>query len=496
MRVSDAVRPAASPGPPARATAPDLWILAVIVAVAAIVRFASLDAAGYWLDEAYSVIAVRGSLGDAWHAVVTTESTPPLYYLLGWGWAEVFGASELGLRSLSALCGVALVPVVWLAGRELLDRRAALVAAALVASSPLLVWYSQEARAYELLVLLCTVAFWQLARARRGAVGAAGWWALAAALALATHYVAIFPVLAEAALLLWWRRDRAAVVAVAAVGVVGAALIPVLVTQRGNALANESPDGPLKALAQLFKQFAVGYDLPWEVGLTVAALALALGAVVLLRFADRAARRGAGLAAAVGLASPVGLLLVALAGQDQLMSRYMLPALPLLLLVLAAGFAVRRAGRWGLVAAGALCAVGLGITTAVAVTPADHSREDWRGAANVLATSSLRPRAIVLFPPSGQPPLGLYVHGLAPPRPILILREVDLVDVTRGIDHRRDPPFALALAGNPAFRLVADRRTETAAVARYVAPVPSAITVISLLGVQAGGRQSSVLVQR
>jgi len=493
--VSDAVRPAPSE-PPARPSPPELWILAAIVVVAAIVRFASLDAAGYWLDEAYSVLAVRGSLGDAWHAVVTTESTPPLYYLLGWGWAEVFGASEVGLRSLSALCGVALVPVVWLAGRELVDRRVALVAAALTATSPLLVWYSQEARAYELMVLLCAVAFWQLARARRGAPRAVAWWAVAAALALATHYVAIFPVLAEAALLLWWRRDRATAVAVAAVGVVGAALVPLLVTQRGNALANESLDGPLKAIAQLFKQFAVGYDLPWEVGLTVAALALALVGVVLLRIAEPRAQRAAVLAAAVGVASPAGLLVVDLVGQNQLMSRYMLPALPLFLLVLAAGFGALRARRWGLVAAGALCIVGLGITTAVAVTPADRSREDWRGAADVLATSSLRPRAIVLFPPSGQPPLSLYADGLVPPDPILTVREVDLVDVTRGIDHRRDPPFPPALAGNPAFRLVADRRTETAAVARYVAPVPSAITAISLLGVQAGGRQSSVLVQR
>ena len=63
--------------------------------------------------------------------------------------------TEYGLRSLSALAGVATVPVAYLIGAELRGRRAGLMAAALVAVNPMLLWYSQEARAYALLVLLC-----------------------------------------------------------------------------------------------------------------------------------------------------------------------------------------------------------------------------------------------------------------------------------------------------------------------------------------------------
>ena len=78
-----------------------------------------------------------------------TESTPPLYYCVAWVWARVFGYGETGLRSLSAVCGVLLVPVVYAAGAKLISRRAGVIAAAFATCSPLLIWYSQEARSYE-----------------------------------------------------------------------------------------------------------------------------------------------------------------------------------------------------------------------------------------------------------------------------------------------------------------------------------------------------------
>ena len=73
----------------------------------------------------------------------------------------------LGLRSLSALAGVATIPVAFLLGRELRGRRAGLIAAALVAVNPMLIWYSQEARAYALLVLFCALSLLYCVRALR-----------------------------------------------------------------------------------------------------------------------------------------------------------------------------------------------------------------------------------------------------------------------------------------------------------------------------------------
>jgi hypothetical protein len=88
-----------------------------------------------------------------------TESTPPCYYLLAWIWSRAFGTDEVGLRSLSALAGTALVPIAYAAARELSSTRGALITPSLVAVSPWLVLYSQDARSYALLSLLGGLSF-------------------------------------------------------------------------------------------------------------------------------------------------------------------------------------------------------------------------------------------------------------------------------------------------------------------------------------------------
>src|SRR6185295_17039198 len=113
---------------------------------------------------------------------------------------------EFGLRSVSAMAGVATVPVAYLLGAELSSRRAGIVAAALVAVNPMLVWYSQEARAYALFALLTALSLLYFVRAldrgqRRDSVALG----VVSALALATHYFAAFPIAAEA---LWLLRRR------------------------------------------------------------------------------------------------------------------------------------------------------------------------------------------------------------------------------------------------------------------------------------------------
>ena len=108
-----------------------------------------------WFDETYTVHVVQaGSLGELWHRIGASESTPPLFYLLAWGWTKLAGSDgAAAVRTVSALALVAAVPVAYLALRRLAGRRAALATAALAAVSPLLGWYALDARAYGLLVL-------------------------------------------------------------------------------------------------------------------------------------------------------------------------------------------------------------------------------------------------------------------------------------------------------------------------------------------------------
>src|SRR5262249_5748956 len=148
-----------------------------------------------------------------------------------WVWTQLFGTGEFGLRALSALAGLAIVPVAYLIGVELRGRRAGLVAAALVAGNPMLLWYSQEARAYSLFALLCAISVLSILRALRGGRrGDAIGWGLSSALALATHYFAFFPILVEALWLLR-RRGRTSFGGLAIVLVAGLALAPLVVHQ-------------------------------------------------------------------------------------------------------------------------------------------------------------------------------------------------------------------------------------------------------------------------
>ena len=147
------------------------------------------------------------SLGSTLHSVVHTENSPPLWYVLEWVDSRVLGTGEVALRLPSALAGIAIVPVAWAIGRELAGRRAALGCAALVAVNPLFVWYSQEARAYGAVRVhrrrwRCSASCAPTASPPRGA--AALFVAARAALALLTHYFAVFLL---APMVLWLAAD-------------------------------------------------------------------------------------------------------------------------------------------------------------------------------------------------------------------------------------------------------------------------------------------------
>ena len=193
-----------------RARSRAFWIVAGLTVLAAALRFATLGVQTYHHDEIVTASRVlRDGFWHAMEAVGFSESAPPLYYALAWVWTQLTGTGEFGLRSVSALAGVATVPVAYLLGAELRGRRAGIVAAALVAVNPMLLWYSQEARGYALLVLL-TRGLAALLRPRPATAAARRDFValgIFSALALATHYFAIFPIALEA---IWLLRRRGA----------------------------------------------------------------------------------------------------------------------------------------------------------------------------------------------------------------------------------------------------------------------------------------------
>jgi hypothetical protein len=164
---------------------------------------------GIWVDEAISVDQARMPVGDMLDDLRDTDNHPPLHHLLLWVSLRLLGDGELAVRLPSILAGTLLVPALFLAGRELFDRRAGLAAAAFGAIAPLLVWYSQEARMYVLVMLLGTLAVWAQMRVLND--GRARWWFLYGAFTVGmvySNYFTLVPIAIQqlAFGLAAWRR--------------------------------------------------------------------------------------------------------------------------------------------------------------------------------------------------------------------------------------------------------------------------------------------------
>jgi 4-amino-4-deoxy-L-arabinose transferase-like glycosyltransferase len=106
-----------------------------------------------WLDEAVIFNISQGSFLEIILENAKRNSAPPSYPLLVHLIAGS-GQSEAALRSLSALAGIASIPVMYWLARQFLSRWASLFAALVVAISVQQVVYAQQLREYSLAFLL------------------------------------------------------------------------------------------------------------------------------------------------------------------------------------------------------------------------------------------------------------------------------------------------------------------------------------------------------
>ena len=131
-------------------------LLAILSGFLAIV-FSTISKASIWFDEAFSAYIIRFSFADIWH-YTSVDVHPPLYYFCLKIWSLIFGRSDLALRSMSALFGVLTILAAYLLVKRLFNKRTALISSGLLAISPMLIRYSQEARMYTMIAFLGVVA--------------------------------------------------------------------------------------------------------------------------------------------------------------------------------------------------------------------------------------------------------------------------------------------------------------------------------------------------
>lgn len=171
-------------------------------------RLGFLGADSFWLDEAYSVVAVQGhSALEVWRTSVDPNH-PPLFFVVLQAALHLPGTPETTARLPSALASVSSLGLLFVLGRRLgLSRGAAVSALVLLALSPVDIWYAQEARMYAM------VAAFALAFAV--ALTIDSWTgAVVASLALTGGLYADFTALPLSAALVslwlvrWWHTDR------------------------------------------------------------------------------------------------------------------------------------------------------------------------------------------------------------------------------------------------------------------------------------------------
>jgi 4-amino-4-deoxy-L-arabinose transferase-like glycosyltransferase len=454
--------------------------LAGVVLVAGVLRFWGIGHQSFWFDEVATALVIKGSLWHTLHMVRVSESTPPLYYVLAWAWTHVFGSGEVGLRSLSAVCGIATVLVMWVALRESVSEPAGLVGAALVAVNPMQVWFSQEARTYELVALLGAISFLFMLRivrepTRRSLVG----WSVAACLGLTAHYFAVFLIVGEFAVILWVMRDRvrSAVVALVPVLIVGLALVPLAHAQEHDgrtAWIAGTPIGErlgevarelVSANTSMISSNSLAPGGIWGlVGIIGVGIALGCG------LASREWRINRAVQAAwfSGTAAIVIALLLALTPLDYFKDRNLIMAWIPLFALLATAIALTTFRVAALGAAVCMLLAGL----AVDISVQQHSRlqrTNWREAAHLIGRAAVA-RALIIDPNNERAALEYYDQPAGPMPPDARIRALAIVSPSVPVNAQAPRGFVAVLR----------RRLPGLTVLRFSASHPVTITPAAL----------------
>jgi mannosyltransferase len=188
------------------------WLLLALVLLAYSLRVIGLDRQSLWRDEVDAIYFAVRNLEETLAMFTASAQNGPLYFLLLRPWFWLVGTGEFALRYLSVFLGTASVPLLWQVAQQLAPEREepnptqqteidsnlapvdaskpmdsrhvlrvtwqdatrntqhaapldhlrspVLIAAALLAISPYMVWYGQEGKMYAAVTFLALLASW------------------------------------------------------------------------------------------------------------------------------------------------------------------------------------------------------------------------------------------------------------------------------------------------------------------------------------------------
>jgi hypothetical protein len=314
-------------------------VIAAILAVTGTIFGWGIASEAIWMDEAATLRAIDGRLWDVLSQSRHYENTPPLYYIVLWGWTRIVGTESDTLIRVPALF-FAMLGV--LAAYRLFRYTApesigpaasaadvrtsaaessgpiALIACALLSTSWMITYYAREARAYSLLLLLSIATILAALRFREQPTATrATLFIFAATAGWYTHFSFLWTLLAVQPLVLFKRDARLGwFLSNLAVGVLCLPTVPWVLRGAGRLPGATPRDLPhfLEALHDAYLDYAGG-----------TALAILLAALSLFALSRWTAQRGLLLTLAV--LPVVGPLVIWLFGGPVFFSRHGIVAL-------------------------------------------------------------------------------------------------------------------------------------------------------------------------
>lgn len=373
-----------------------------IVGIGALLRLAFLGHKSFWLDEIASVVIARMRGASFWHWLAREEGNMALYYVLLRSWLHL-GRGEATVRLLSAIPGIASIPLMYLLGRRLFDRPTAVLASLFLALSSCAVVYSQEARGYSLLVLATIAATYLLARLIETPTALLMCsYAVVAGATLYCHYFGVFVLFSHAVSLLFLPRQRRPwkylLPAVAIIAVMG---LPVAW------MIHLQDPGHLNWVARpsLLELYHLGIFLSAEGAKGFGTVLLLLDLVLVGLFvakmrsvsqtSDLAKWRYA-LVASIGVTPVLASLLLSIK-TPLFFHRFLIICLPAWILMTAVGVQQIPGHRRRTTAVAAVCVLSL-VSTGLSYT---RVREDWRGVANYLIEHAGSQDRVLYYQPIG-----------------------------------------------------------------------------------------------
>jgi mannosyltransferase len=377
------------------------------MALVAAVGLYRLGSKSLWLDEAYALALARHSWADMWSISWGPQGPPTmlLYQLLQHPWLAL-GSSEAAFRSLSVVFAVATVPPFYLLAKRLFGSGAAAASILLLALNAFFVQYAQEARAYSLVLFLVVVSSTLLLRAiDRPTSGRWLAYVLSAVLALYSHYFAALIILAHFVSLLARRPAVPKRVMVVVFGSIAVAAVPLLVAVKANPGALGWVPQLTVAYARYVLETLIGSTGDHPLLLPAAYVAVCAGGIAVALV--RRQWRWEWLFAASLVLVPIVVALVVSLVKPVFVARYLIVALPGLILLAVAAFSLVRP-RW-LAIAGVL---------ALAILSANNLRgwytgmpkEDWRDAVQYVAVHAQPGDAMIVYPNYCRLPVDYYIE--------------------------------------------------------------------------------------